>query len=123
MFTKTSALSPDADQAQLDSRHLDPMMTLSQSSLKTTREAIARWTRGTVTPARPAGQRHVSVQQRWFAQAQKDLSAWIHDGGFSQACDPAAAAPAAAPLMAPPPMYTLPRFLRMGTSEENACVE
>lgn len=57
---------------------------MSVSSLKTAREAIARWTSGAVTskPVREPGR--VSPQARWYAQTQRNLAAWINDGGFSQ---------------------------------------
>jgi hypothetical protein len=57
----------------------------SASALKSAREAIARWTKGAVTPhpVRAAGR--VSPQSRWFAQTQLGLAAWISEGGFSQA--------------------------------------
>ncbi len=95
-------------------------MAISQSSLQTTREAIARWTKGSVSPVRPGGQKHVSAQQRWFTQTQRDLAAWIRDGGFAQRCDPTAAAPAAATVMLTPQLYKLPAFLRIGTTQESA---
>lgn len=92
MRTTTSA-APNfaAIPARLPAGNDKPAM--SASSLKTAREAIARWTCGAVTskPVREAGR--VSSQARWFAQTQRNLAAWINEGGFSQ-CD-ASAAPAA----------------------------
>lgn len=120
MFTYIPPQSPANFSGLNQGTNLDTMVSMSQSSLQRTREAIARWTNGSVIPARPEGQRHVSVQQRWFAQTQCDLAAWIRDGGFAQRCDPAAAAPAAAMAKLGPPMYKLPAILRSGTAQENA---
>lgn len=85
----------------------DDNAAMSVSALKTARDAIARWTCGTVTskPVREPG--HVSPQARWFAQTQRNLAAWISEGGFSQY--DASAAPAA-PIESwtdTPSMYTL----------------
>ncbi|MES2901366.1 MAG: hypothetical protein V4723_16660 [Pseudomonadota bacterium] len=125
MLAKPSTQSLNAQLAELNGTDLESMMPMSQSSLQTTREAIARWTNGSVNPVRPGGQKHVSVQQRWFAQTQRDLAAWIRDGGFGQRCEPAAAAPAAVERMLTPQLYKLPKFLRTGTTHESAdaCVD
>ena len=56
------------------------------SALQTAREAIARWTGGSVTRRPVPDARHVTPQARWLAQTQRDLAAWINEGGFSQ-CD------------------------------------
>ncbi len=125
MLMNISTLSLTASPVPSKESDLDGMLTLSESSLRTTRAAIARWTRGTVAPVRPAGLEYVSAQQRWLSQAQRDLADWIRAGGFSQPCNPAAAAPAAATAMLPPPPSQLPRFLRIDTTQESAdaCLE
>ena len=125
MSMKTSTLSRTASLTRRDAEIDLNILTLSESSLQSTRAAIARWTKGTVKPVRQAGKKYVSPQQRWFTQAQRDLAAWIGDGGFSQACNPAAAAPAAATAMIAPPRYQLPGFLQIDTTHKsaNACLE
>ncbi len=123
MFTNTSAPSHHANSADPGSE-LDSTNALSRSSLQSTRDAIARWTKGSVNPVRPAGQKHVSAQERWFAQTQRDLAAWICEGGFAQRCDPAAAAPAATGMLVPQ-LYKLPGVLRISGTQESAdaCVD
>lgn len=100
-----------------------PLPVECQCSLMRAREAIARWTRGAVKPVRPEGQRHISVQQRWLTQAQRDLTAWIGKGGFCQACEPAPAVSETGLLA--PAMYALPTALPASSTRDqaDACVE
>lgn len=60
-------------------------VALASAALRTTRAALARWT-GELLPtsALARGPLRISPQARWLAQAQRDLAAWINDGGFCQ---------------------------------------
>lgn len=126
MFTNTSAaqLIANEDKKQ-NGNSIDPAGQMCQCSLKTARDAIARWTRGSVKAVRPDGQRHVSAQQRWLAQAQRDLSAWISEGGFGQPRESAPPAPASCAGMLAPTMYTLSSQVCTGVAEDkaDACME
>lgn len=109
MRTTTSA-APNFAAPRVQLPADDDNAAMSASALKTAREAIARWTKGTVTskPVREPG--HVSSQARWIAQTQRDLAAWISEGGFSQYDASAAPAAPAAPIQTwndTPSMYTL----------------
>ncbi len=75
-------------------------------ALQTAREAIARWTGGSVTRHPVPDARHVTPQARWLAQTQRDLAAWISEGGFSQ-CE--GAAPSVAAWRKAPTMFNLTR--------------
>lgn len=79
---------------------------ISVSALQTAREAIARWTGGSVTRHPVPDARHVTPQARWLAQTQRDLAAWISEGGFSQ-CD--GAAPSGPAWCKAPVMFKLVR--------------
>lgn len=56
----------------------------SQSALRMTRDAIARW-RGMPLPAAslPRGITRISPQARWLERAHSGLQSWIARGGFA----------------------------------------
>lgn len=111
-FTPNEPTFPATDFAATQDADTSPPMTLS--ALRMTREAIARWTGGTLAPAAvPRDVVRVSPQARWVAKTQQDLAAWIECGGFSQIADGSNAF--AAPPLTTPVMYDISR--RKGAQE------
>ena len=89
---------------------------LALSALKTTREAIARWTGKALPEAgtMPRDRRRVSPQARWLAETQRGLTAFFEDGGFAQFEG------AGAPL---PDMLMPSHYAAYSREKMNACMD
>ncbi len=116
----TRAAVPDGAPAESsDSSESYP----SQSALRMTRDAIARW-RGAPLPSGslPRDNTFISPQARWLAEAHAGLSHWIEGGGFAQGEQGSVAAELLPPLPGPV-MYRLPLTPRADehAGTERAC--